>query len=108
MFTEKCCPDWLPKRVNTGAWLSHYTVDELDILVPQQQIVLPICSFATPPEQVERLGPLVLPPLFTEALNDDLKSAILSRINACFPYLEGSQRRGQVSTKIDIIELSPP
>jgi len=108
MFTESCCPAWLPRRVNTGAWLSHYTVDELEILIRQQQIVLPICSFATPPEQVERLGALVLPPLYAEALDDDLKSAILSRISACFPYLEGSRRRGQASTKIDIIEFSPP
>jgi creatinine amidohydrolase/Fe(II)-dependent formamide hydrolase-like protein len=105
MLSESCCPAWLPRRVNTGPWLSHYTIDELEILIRQQLIILPICSLATPPEQVERLGPLLLPPLYSEALDDDLKAAILSRMNTCFPYLEGSRRRGQASTQIDIVEL---
>jgi creatinine amidohydrolase/Fe(II)-dependent formamide hydrolase-like protein len=105
MFNESISTAWLPRRVNEGAWLSHYTADELEIRIPGQRVVLPICSFGTPPDQVEGLGPLVMPPLFTEALDFDLKSSIVGRIGACFPFLEGDRRRAQADTKIDIVEL---
>src|SRR5436190_5773887 len=105
MFTESIRSAWLPRRVNEGTWLSHYTVEELETSIRHQRIFLPICSLTTPPEQIERLGPLVLPPLFTEALDLNLKSSILSRIEACFPFYEGSRRREQADTTIDIVEL---
>jgi len=106
MFTESICSAWLPQRINEGTWLSHYTVEELEIRIRQQRIVLPLCSLTTPPEQVEQLGPLVLPPLFTEAIDLDLKSSILSRIGSCFPFFEGSRRREQANTKLEIVELT--
>jgi hypothetical protein len=71
MFTESINSAWLPRTVNVGTWLSHYTVAELESHIHQQRIVLPICPLTIPAEEVARLGPLVLPPLFTEALDLD-------------------------------------
>ena len=105
MFTASISSAWLPRRINESKWLSHYTANELEVRVSGQRVVLPVCSFATPPEEVERLGPLVLPPLFTEALDLELKSSIVARIGACFPFLEGDRRREQAGTKIEIVEL---
>ena len=107
MFTKSISSDWLPQHVNVSRWLSHYTADELEIRVRRQRVVLPICSFGTPPDRVERLGPLVLPPLFTEALDLELKSSVLLRIGACFPFLHGDRRREQADTKVEIVELPP-
>jgi creatinine amidohydrolase/Fe(II)-dependent formamide hydrolase-like protein len=98
-------PAWLPQQVNTGPWSSHYTADELERRLDHERVILPICSVATPSEQMEELGPLVLPPLFREALDTDLKSALLARIEHCFPYLHGSRRRLQAKTNIEIVEI---
>jgi len=105
MFTESIHTAWLPRRVNESTWLSHYTADELEIRVRGERVVLPICFIGTPPEQIEGLGPLVLPPLLTEALDLELTSSIVARIGACFPFLESDRRREQADTKIDIVEL---
>lgn len=59
----------------------------------------------TPSEDLEKLGPLVLPPLFSEALDSSLKSALLARIDHCFPYFNGTRHRAKVNTAIDVIEL---
>ncbi len=96
---------WLPQRANTGPWLSHYTVDELETRIDRDRVILPICSIETASEELEGLGPWLLPPLFREALDADLKAALLSRIEQCFPYLTGTRRRRQASTKIEVVEL---
>ncbi|HEY2252543.1 MAG TPA: creatininase family protein, partial [Planctomycetaceae bacterium] len=59
----------------------------------------------TPSEQLEELGRLMLPPLFRDALDADLQSALLARIEHCFPYLKGSRRRSSVYTKIEVVEV---
>jgi creatinine amidohydrolase/Fe(II)-dependent formamide hydrolase-like protein len=108
MTVETCHPAWRPQQVNTGVWLSHYTVDELEHRVDQQRILLPICSWDTPVEELEGLGPFVLPPLYVEALDADLKSALLARIDDCFPYYRGSRRRAETSRALEVVELSGP
>jgi creatinine amidohydrolase/Fe(II)-dependent formamide hydrolase-like protein len=104
MRFESCNPAWLPQRVNTGVWLSHYTVDELERRIDQERMVLPICSWDTPVEELERLGALVLSPLYAEALDADLKRALLARIDDCFPYYKGSRRRSEGKARLEVVE----
>jgi creatinine amidohydrolase/Fe(II)-dependent formamide hydrolase-like protein len=91
--------DYLPRRVNTGPWATAYTLNELRGR-PDAEFVLPICSLATPYADCAQLGDFVLPPLYYEALDDSLKSAILARITACFP-LFGKDN----SSRLRIVEL---
>jgi creatinine amidohydrolase/Fe(II)-dependent formamide hydrolase-like protein len=90
---------YLPRRVNSGSWVTAYTLNELRRL-PDVEFVLPICSLATPYAECENLGEFVLPPLFHEALDDQLKQAILARIGECFPVY-GSDN----SSRLRIVEL---
>ena len=76
--------DYLPRRVNEGPWVTAYTLNELRSK-SNATFVLPICSLATPYPQCAGLGDFVLPPLYHEALDDQLKSAIVARITECFP-----------------------
>ena len=57
-------PAWLPQRVNTGPWLSHYTVDELETRLAQERVILPICSVRSSSDELEELGQFLLPPLY--------------------------------------------
>lgn len=106
-LTVSTQPAWLPQQVNAGSWLSHYTLNELERRTDHQRVILPICSLETSSEELERLGQIVLPPLFSEALDSSLKPALLARIEHCFPYFHGTRRRLQVSTTIQVIELPP-
>ena len=67
------------------------------------------CCRSSPsaPQQksLKRLGPLVLPPLYHEAMNPTLKGDLLDRIQHCFPYLAGSTQRQQLETDLVVIEL---
>ena len=93
--------EYLPRSVNQGPWVTAYTLNELrERMKPTTSFVLPICSFDTPYSQCASLGELVLPPLYHEALDDQLKSAIVGRIKACFPaYGEDN------AAKVRVIEL---
>lgn len=93
--------DYLPRRVNEGPWITAYTLDELRCMT-DIEFVLPICSLATPYAQCEQLGDLVLPPLYHEALDDQLKQAILARIFECFPNY-GQDNSG----RLKVVELPP-
>ncbi len=94
--------DYLPKRVNQGPWITAYTLDRLRDL-ESIDFVLPICSLGTPLSECASLGKLVLPPLYSEALTDNLKREIVQRISACFPTW-GSQDSG---ARLRIVELPP-
>ena len=93
--------DYLPETVNCGNWITAYTLHELRER-RDASFVLPICSLTTPYRQLAELGDLVLPPLFHEALTDDLKTALVSRIRSCFPSYTEDQ-----SDRLRIVELSP-
>jgi creatinine amidohydrolase len=96
---------WLPNQVNVGNWLTHYTVDELESKIQTDRATLPICSLGTPVDEITRYGPLLLPPLYREALDGELKAALLDRILHCFPYVRGSKRRLSFGGEPEVVEL---
>src|SRR5262245_31179621 len=95
---------FLPVRINTGPWLTGYSLSALKARV-HERIVLPICSLGTPPERLAGLAPLVLPPLYHEALDSDLKSALTERIRRCVPFFEGTRDRAAWRGVVEIVEL---
>lgn len=103
----KSVESYLPTAVNVGNWLTRYTLFELKQRVSNTRIVLPICSLGTPNQQLESLSDLVLPPLYHEALNADLKNELLERIGHCFPFVEGTRDRAESSCQFEVIELPP-
>jgi creatinine amidohydrolase len=91
--------DYFPRCVNTGPWVTAYTLNELR-RNRDTEFVLPICSLATPYADCAQLGEFVLPPLYHEALDGPLKSAILARITECFPVFGCDN-----SSRMRIVEL---
>lgn len=96
---------YLPTKVNSGWLLTGYTFYRLKALIGKERLVLPICSLGTPTEELARLGRLVLPPLYHEALDESLKSSLLDRISECFPYFQGTAARDGFGGTLDIVEL---
>lgn len=96
---------FLPTRINTGPWLTGYSHHELKRRVGRDRIVLPICSLGTPPEQLADLAPLVLPPLYHEALDAELKAAVIEKVRRCFPFFEGTRDRANFAGNFEIVEL---
>lgn len=96
---------YLPRQVNAGAWLAASTHAELLSRVDRERIVLPICSLGAAVSELAELAPLVLPPLYHEALDDNLKAALLARIRQCFPFYEGTRRRREWRGVFDVVEL---
>jgi creatinine amidohydrolase len=96
---------FLPDRINTGPWLAGYSLAALKERAASQRMVLPICSLGTPPEQLAALAPLVLPPLYHEALDAELKPALLAEIRRCFPFFEGTRERANFRGRFDMVEL---
>lgn len=100
---------WMPGAVNRGPWLTAYTLPELMAReVAGQRFVLPVCSFHQQVADLDKIEGLLLPPLFVEALDRDLREAIIARIRACFPYLEGTARRRGWQGRLDVVELPRP
>lgn len=95
----------IPRRVNSGSFITAYTHAELIARTRDARIVLPICSLGTTPEQLAALGPWVLPPLYHEALTGDLKTQLVTRIRQCIPYFEGTQARANWKGRLDVVEL---
>src|SRR5690348_4762518 len=86
---------FIATRVNHGNFVTAYTRDELECRISHANFILPICSLGTAPQQLSELGSLVLPPLYHEALTDELKGRIVERIRQCFPYSDGLRKRAQ-------------
>jgi creatinine amidohydrolase len=100
-----------PDRINTGPWLAGYSLAALRERVQSTRVVLPVCSLGTSAAELAALGPLVLPPLYHEALDADLKAALLTQIRRCFPFFEGTRERANYRGGFDIVELpakTPP
>jgi creatinine amidohydrolase/Fe(II)-dependent formamide hydrolase-like protein len=93
--------EYFPKRINSGWLLTGYTLPRLQAEMATSKPILPICSLGTPAEQLSELGPLVLPPLYHEALGDGLKERLIGRIRQCFPdfYATGGE------DGFDVVEL---
>ena len=96
---------FLPDRINSGTWVAGYSLAALKERVGRDRIVLPICSLGTPAEELTRLAPLVLPPLYHEALDADLKAALVTQIRRCFPFYEGTRERANFRGIFDVVEL---
>lgn len=77
--------DYLPTAVNTGPWITGYTLPELQRRLGDSPVVLPICPLGTSYSVIAGDHDFVLPPLFSDALTDDLQEALVDRIRQCFP-----------------------
>lgn len=98
-------------RVNSGPWVTAYTLFRLRELPDNTEFILPICSLGTPLSECSKLGTgtdvapgttirLVLPPLYHEALTETLQQQIIKRIIECFP------KYGQDNShRIHVVEL---
>lgn len=100
----------IPTRVNEGPWFTAYTREKLlarltAASAADERIVLPVCSLGTPASELEGLGTLVLPPLYHEAMDNELKSELLTRIRQCFPFFEGTALRRTSSLSFEVTEL---
>jgi creatinine amidohydrolase len=95
----------IPNQVNAGCWLTHHTLNELESRVTSLGALLPICSLGIPLEELTGCGPLVLPPLYHEALDRELSTAVINRIRECFPYMRASRRRLDACNDIEVVEL---
>ena len=96
---------YLPHRINEGAFVANYSLPVLEEMVGRQPWRLPICSLTTPTRELAQLGPLVLPPLYREAMDASLQVELVTRIGECFPYFQGTAKRGQVGDCVEVVEL---
>ena len=96
---------YLPSSLNEGAFVTAYSRPELARLVGGARVVLPICSLGTTAAELEELGELVLPPLYHEALDEQLREQLVERIRACFPFYEGTRERASWSGRLEVVEL---
>ncbi len=99
--------EYFPKRVNTGRFLPGYTFDELERRIADEEMALPICSLGVKAEQLAFLAPLTLPPLYLEAMDDDLRESIVNRILLTFPYYGGTRKRASFGGRFSIRECRP-
>ncbi|REJ86579.1 MAG: hypothetical protein DWQ34_23045 [Planctomycetota bacterium] len=99
--------EYLPRRVNHGPWLTSYTLNRLRQLDASTEIVLPICSLGAAYSTISTVGDLHLPPLFHEALDDELKHRVVEQIYRCFPEHELSSLRSSKLPRLRVVELSP-
>jgi creatinine amidohydrolase len=97
--------EYLPSRINHGPWVTAHTLYDLRRR-DADSYVLPICSLGTPRSEIGRLGELVLPPLFHEALDESLKSRIVARIRRCFPKYD-PHGENVASEKVQAVEVQP-
>jgi len=115
----KKIPDYLPQQVNSGHWTTAYTLFELRERLNGARFVLPVCSLGTSYEELAANvvdDELLLPPLFHEAMNDDLRDAMIARIRTCFPLFELSsdaakhseRLRVQIHDPQPLPEVAPP
>lgn len=96
----------LPAAINQGPWTAAFSLNKLrEIAV--EEFILPVCSLGTPLEELEAMGQWLLPPLFHEALDDDLKSSIIVRIRECFPEYPSSGNGAHVRV-VELPERTPP
>jgi len=95
----------IPTKLSSGPWLTAYTWPALADRVARETVILPICSISTAPDDIAKLGTLVMPPLFHEAMDRDLRDALIARIKHCFPYMTGSRRRAKAPGRLEIVEL---
>ena len=67
---------WRPSAINTGNWLTGYSLHTLLARVGSDRIVPPTCSLGTPFADLAGPAPPVLPPLSHPALDHPLLPAL--------------------------------
>lgn len=97
-------PVALPSKVNAGRWLTAYTLYELRSAAPEE-FVLPVCPLGAALDACAEQGQWVLPPLFREALDDELRGRMVRRIGQCFPTYDPSGASNQ--GRLQVAECSP-
>jgi creatinine amidohydrolase/Fe(II)-dependent formamide hydrolase-like protein len=95
---------WRHTRLNDGPWITAYTWTALASLASQEALTLPIISIHDDPGRLHRLGTRLLPPLFREAMDDDLRRAIITRIDECLPYFHTTSHRAAASARVQVVE----
>ena len=99
------CSFCLPEKINAGPLLTSYSLPKLKEQIKYECPVLPIVSLGTPADLIADIGPLVLPPLYHEAMTPELKSNLLERIRYCFPYYWESGQRKSLETDLLVVEM---
>lgn len=99
------CSFCLPEKINEGPLLTSYSLPKLKQQIQYECPILPIISLGTPADLIAEMGPLVLPPLYHEAMTPKLKSNLLERIRHCFPYYWGSEQRKSLETDLLVVEM---
>lgn len=99
--------DYLPQQVNSGPWVTAYTLNALRVLPPETEFILPVCSMATPFSELTALGDFILPPLFREAADSDLLQRLIKRITYCFSKYADSTNQERVKV-VEVPEISFP
>ncbi|MDA0285243.1 MAG: creatininase family protein [Planctomycetota bacterium] len=97
--------DFLPQAVNVGPWITAYTLFELRDRLSSTAFVLPICSLGTSCDELTAgisEHELLLPPLFHEAMTDNLRDSIIDRIHACFPLYEPGHEGNHSSNQLRV------
>ena len=106
----KKIPEYLPQQVNSGRWVTAYTLFELRERLASTRFVLPVCSLGTSYDDLAANvadDELLLPPLFHEAMTDDLRDAMIARIQACFPFFELSSEAAEHSDRLRVEVRDP-
>lgn len=97
--------EYLPTRINSGRWISAWSLFQLRRMQDSIRFVLPVCSIRNGFDDVNGdEDTLLLPPLFREALSPDAQNAVVNRILECFPVYgdaAGNRRR------VDVVEVEP-
>ena len=106
----KKIPEYLPQQVNSGRWVTAYTLSELRERLASTRFVLPVCSLGTSYDNLAANvadDELLLPPLFHEAMTEDLRDAMIDRIRTCFPLFEVSSEAAEHSNRLRV-EMHDP
>ena len=106
----KKVPDYLPQQVNSGRWVTAYTLFSLRERLDSTRFVLPVCSLGTSYEELAAdiaHDELLLPPLFHEAMDAGLCDAMIARIKTCFPLYELSHAAARHSERLRV-EMHAP
>ncbi len=96
--------NYFASRVNTGGFAASYTLPELDEAVFSKTFALPVVSLGMPSAKLPDFGDLVLPPLFLQAMDQDLREGIINRILQSFPYHPGTKKRQRSMGNLKVIE----
>lgn len=85
--------------------LVHHTFMQLDALRDREPLILPICSIHTAATVLATIPGLVLPPLYREAMDDELRQALIARIRACLPCMAASPKYAMQSRDLEVVEV---